>query len=488
VKPRPGLPEGPWLVVGLARSGVAAALALRERGEEVLGLDAGSPAGLEALARAGVELRLGEDGVALLGRVRAVVKSPGVPAQAPVIAAARDRGLPLLGELELGWRLLANEFVAVTGTNGKTTTVELIGHIHREAGLPVAVAGNVGAAVSGLVGDGPAGSRSREGGAAGGPPVGGGLVAGVDARTTIVCEASSFQLEDTLAFAPEAAVLLNITPDHLDRHGTLDAYRAAKLEIFARQGNDDVAVAPIGLGVEDLGGCARRVCFGEGPDAALSLSAGELWWEERVLLAVDELRLRGAHNVQNAMAAAAVCLARGIAADAVRAGLRTFAGVAHRLEEVAVRDGVSWVNDSKATNVASTLVALDAFASGTIHLILGGQGKGQDFTALREPVARSCRAVYLIGEDAPQIAAALADGSASAAGSASAGSGSVGGLASPRESAPVHECGDLERAVSAARAAAQPGEVVLLSPACASFDQFADYEARGERFRELAGR
>ena len=370
MKPRPGLSEGPWLVVGLARSGVAAAVALRGRGEEVLGLDAGSPDGLEALARAGVELHLGVDGVALLERVRAVVKSPGVPAQAPVIAAARTRGLQVLGELELGWRLLQNEFVAVTGTNGKTTTVELIGHIHREAALPVAVAGNVGAAVSGLASGGPAG--------------------GVDARATIVCEVSSFQLEDTLAFAPEAAVLLNITPDHLDRHGTFAAYRDAKLEIFARQGNDDIAVAPLSLDVEDLGGCARRVCFGEGSGAALSLSAGELWWEEQALLRVDELRLPGRHNVQNAMAAAAVCLARGIEADAVRAGLRSFAGVQHRLEEVASRDGVRWVNDSKATNVASTLVALDAFAPGTIHLILGGQGKGQDFTALRRP-ARAAR-------------------------------------------------------------------------------------------------
>jgi UDP-N-acetylmuramoylalanine--D-glutamate ligase len=455
VKQRPQLPAGPWLVVGLARSGVAAALALRGRGEQVLGSDAGSPAGLEALAGSGVELHLDGDGLALVGRVKAVVKSPGVPTQAPAIVAARARGLPILGELELGWRMLENEFVAVTGTNGKTTTVELIGHIHREAGLPVAVAGNVGAAVSGLVG--------------------GGSAAGVDTRTTVVCEASSFQLEDTVAFAPEAAVLLNITPDHLDRHGTLDAYREAKLEIFARQGNDDIAVAPLGLGadlgLEDLGGCARRVCFGEGPGAALSLSAGELWWEERALLRVDELRLPGRHNVRNAMAAAAVCMARGIDGDAVRTGLRTFAGVAHRLEEVAVREGVRWVNDSKATNVASTLVALEAFVPGTIHLILGGQGKGQDFTALRAPVAACCRAVYLIGEDAPLIAAALA--------------GEAVPVPVP---VPVHECGDLEHAVVAARAAAQPGEVVLLSPACASFDQFADYEARGERFRELAGR
>ncbi len=444
MKPRPGLSEGPWLVVGLARSGVAAAVVLRERGEQVIGLDSGTPEGLEALTQAGVELHLGVDGVALLEKARAVVKSPGVPAQAPVIVAARTRGLPVLGELELGWRLLQNEFVAVTGTNGKTTTVELIGHIYREAALPVAVAGNVGAAVSGLASGGPAG--------------------GVDARATIVCEVSSFQLEDTLAFAPEAAVLLNITPDHLDRHGTFAAYRDAKLEIFARQGNEDIAVAPLSLDVEDLGGCARRVCFGEGSGAALSLSAGELWWEERALLRVDELRLPGRHNVQNAMAAAAVCLARGIEADAVRAGLRSFAGVQHRLEEVASRDGVRWVNDSKATNVASTLVALDAFAPGTVHLILGGQGKGQDFAELRGPVGTRCKAVYLIGEDAAEIVAAL-DG----------------------VQAPVRECGDLEHAVSAARATAQPGDVVLLSPACASFDQFADYEARGERFRELAG-
>jgi len=426
-------------VVGLARSGVAAALALRGLGERVIGLDSGTPEGLQELAQAGVELHLGVDGVALLEKARAVVKSPGVPAQAPVIETARARGLPVLGELELGWRLLSNEFVAVTGTNGKTTTVELIGHIHREAGLPVAVAGNVGAAVSGLVGK-------------------------VEKGTTVVCEVSSFQLEDTKAFAPEAAVLLNITPDHLDRHGTFAAYRDAKLEIFARQGNDDVAVAPLGIGIEDLGGCARRVCFGEGPGASLSLRAGELWWEEQALLRVDELRLLGAHNVQNAMAAAAVCLARGVEADAVRAGLRSFSGVRHRLEEVASTDGVRWVNDSKATNVASTVVALEAFgAGGAVHLILGGQGKGQDFSALRDPVQRCCRAVYLIGEDAPVIATILSE-----------------------EGVPVYECGDLERVVGRAREVAGEGDVVLLSPACASFDQFADFEARGERFRDLA--
>lgn len=366
---------------------------------------------------------------------RAVVKSPGVPAQAPVIAAARERGLPVLGELELAWRLLPNGFVAVTGTNGKTTTVELIGHIHREAGLPVAVAGNVGTAVSSLIG-------------------------AVEERTTVVCEASSFQLEDTLAFAPEAAVLLNITPDHLDRHGTLEAYAQAKLQAFARQGAGDVAVLPADFGA--IPGAARRVEFGWDVSAALSERDGELWWEDRPLIALTEMRLRGRHNVANAMAAAAVCLARGIDAAAVRAGLSSFRGVAHRLEEVAELDGVLYVNDSKATNVASTLVALDAFAGRPVHLILGGRGKGQDFAPLRDPLARGCAAIYLIGEHSSTIAAALAN-----------------------IAPPVSECGELERALAAARRAAGDGAVVLLSPACASFDQFADFEARGARFREL---
>jgi UDP-N-acetylmuramoylalanine--D-glutamate ligase len=437
-KLRPPIPSGPHLVVGLARSGASAALALRARGEQVIGVDAGTPATAEMLAGAGVEVHTGEPGGALLDRARAVVKSPGVPAQASVIVAARERGLPVLGELELAWRMLTNEFIAVTGTNGKTTTVELIGHIHREAGLPVSVAGNVGRALSSLVG-------------------------ALAPKATIVCEVSSFQLEDTLEFAPEAAVLLNLAPDHLDRHGSFEAYLRAKLRVFANQGNDDVAVAPLDLGVEDLGGCARPITFGNGAGAAVSARAGELWWVERPLLGVSELRLRGAHNVQNAMAAAAVCLARGIEVDAVRAGLRSFAGVPHRLQEVLRRDGVLYVNDSKATNIASTKVALKAFADvGAIHLILGGQGKGQDFSTLREPVLESCEAVYLIGEAAPAIAAALAGADLA-----------------------VNDCGDLERAVAAATRAAGDGDVVLFSPACASFDQFTDFEARGERFSEL---
>jgi UDP-N-acetylmuramoylalanine--D-glutamate ligase len=432
--------------VGLARSGIAAALALRARGAEVIGVDVGGaerPGLAEAARRlreAGVEVRLDASGVDLAARARTLIKSPGVPQDAPAISAARTRGIAVLGELELAWRLIqANEFIAVTGTNGKTTTTEWIGHVHREAGLPVAVVGNVGTAASSLA-----------------------LGPDLRVETTVVCEASSFQLEDTLAFSPEAALLLNLSPDHLDRHGTYADYVAAKLRIFANQGNYDVAVAPADLpGVEDLGGCARRVTFGPGPGPDLSERAGHLWWGETALLSADELALPGAHNVENAMAAAAVCLARGVDPEAVAAGLRTFAGVRHRLERIAVRDGVSWVNDSKATNVASTIVGLRAFGGG-VHLIAGGRGKQQDFSPLAGEVAERCRAVYLIGEAADELAAAL----------------SGTGVA-------IRATGDLEHAVALAGAAAGPGEVVLLSPACASYDQYPDFEARGDHFRAL---
>jgi UDP-N-acetylmuramoylalanine--D-glutamate ligase len=279
----------------------------------------------------------------------------------------------------------------------------------------------------------------------------------------VVCEASSFQLEDTEGFAPEAAVLLNLAEDHLDRHGTFEAYRDAKLRVFARQPNEAVAVAPLGLGVEDLGGCARRVCFGAGPGAELADRAGRLWWDDEPLIGVDELGLRGAHNRENAMAAAAVTLARGVDPDAVRAGLRSFRGLAHRLEEVATVDGVLYVNDSKATNVASASVGVASFPDAGVHAILGGRGKGGGYDGLAGPVAAHCRAAYLIGETAAEIRAALAP-----------------------TGVPLHDCGDLEHAVAAARAAARPGEVILLSPACPSYDQYSSYEERGDHFRALA--
>jgi UDP-N-acetylmuramoylalanine--D-glutamate ligase len=441
-KPRPPLPPGPYLIVGLARSGEAAALVLRARGEEVIGCDAGAPGDprLDRVAgrllERGVEVHLDASGAALAARAGTLIKSPGVPQNAPAVRAARAAGIPVLGELEFAWRLIANEFIAVTGTNGKTTTTEWIGHIHRVAGAPVAVAGNVGTALSSFVGE-------------------------LTPEATVVCEASSFQLEDTHAFAPESAVLLNLAPDHLDRHGSYDSYVVAKLRVFANQGNDDVAIAPEDLDVEDLGGCARRVLFGTGPEAEVSVRAGQLWWADQPLLRSDELSLPGDHNRDNALAAAAACLTRGLDPDAVAAGLRTFSGVAHRLERVAVLDGVAYVNDSKATNVASTIVALRSYAGG-VHLIAGGRGKQQDFSPLASLVAERCRAVYLIGEATDELERALA------------GTG-----------VPTTSVGDLEHALAAARAVATAGDTVLLSPACASYDQYSDFEARGEHFRAL---
>ena len=423
-------------MVGLGRSGTAVSLALRARGEDVIACDAGTP-DTTALRDAGVEVHTETSGADLVARAATVVKSPGVPAESPAPAAAHAAGVPVVGELEIAWRLLANPFIAVTGTNGKTTTSELIGHLFRTAGRPVAVAGNVGTALSSLVGD-------------------------VDGDTTIVCEVSSFQLEDAELFAPDVAVLLNLGEDHLDRHGTVERYREAKLRVFAHQRVRHVAVAPCDIAGGALPGAARRLCFGDGPDADLALHDGALSWGQEPLLAASEIRLRGAHNLENAMAAATACLAYGIEPDAVREGLRTFPGVPHRLEELGERRGVLYVNDSKATNPASTVVALESFAPGTVHVILGGQGKGQSYEELTDPIRTACRAVYLIGEEAPALARTL-DGA----------------------DVPVESPGTLEGAVAAAAAAAGEGEVVLLSPACASFDQFADFEDRGDRFRAL---
>jgi UDP-N-acetylmuramoylalanine--D-glutamate ligase len=443
---RPPLPRGPFLVVGLARSGQAVARMLAARGEAVRAIDSGHPEGAAGLEGAGVEVSLDTDGLAQLEGTHTVVKSPGVPREAAVIAAALEREIEVVGEMELAWRALPNRFVGVTGTNGKTTTVELLGHLYRSAGEPVALAGNVGTALAGLVGE-------------------------VDPEATVVCECSSFQLEDTVAFAPECAVFLNLAPDHLDRHGDLEHYLAAKLRIFANQGNDDVAVYnaddPFAAGA-DLGGCARRVafCVGASPECEVALAGGTIFYDGEPLLAVSELGLFGEHNVANAMAAAAAALAMGIDRDAVREGLRSFAGVPHRLEPVAEIGGVRFVNDSKATNVASAAVGIRAFESG-VHAILGGSEKDEPFVPLVEPLVERARACYLIGATTERMA---------------------------RELAPVleagvelHRCADLADAVHRAAAAAAPGGVVLLSPACASFDAFENFEARGDRFREIVG-
>ena len=381
-----------------------------------------------------MEVWTGVTGLAELERARAVVKSPGVPPSAPVIARAVERGVPVCGELELGWRLLDRPFVAVTGTNGKTTAVELLGEIWRAAGRDVALAGNVGTPLTSLADDLPDGA-------------------------TVICEASSYQLHDAVAFAPEVGLILNLTPDHLAWHGTLDAYRDAKLRLFEHQGPSQAAVGPRDL-LAQAGGEARRIVVGRAPDDDLALRGDALWWEGARLIGLDEIRLPGVHNAWNSAGAAAAALAAGIEPEAVTAALRTFAGVEHRLEQVRTLDGVTWVNDSKATNIASTTVALDTFKA-PIHLILGGQAKDQDFTTLRGAICARAVAVHVIGEDAARIADDL-DGTV-----------------------PLYVSGDLEAAVHAARGTARSGEIVLLSPASASFDQFADYEERGRAFKAL---
>ncbi len=435
-------------MVGLARSGAAIASALAERGETVIGVDSGTPDQAAGLEASGVEVSLGVEGTRQLDRARTLVKSPGVPQDAPVVLAARESGTEVTGELELAWRLIPNAFCAVTGTNGKTTTTELIGHLYRTAGRPVAVAGNVGTPLASLIG-------------------------AVDPDATVVCESSSFQLEDANYFSPECAVFINLAPDHLDRHGTLEEYLAAKLRVFANQGNDDAAVyngdTPE-LRDRDLGGCARRIRFcpveGESadPDCELSMRDGVIFAADEPLLRADELQLLGAHNVENAMAAAAAALASGLPRDAVAEGLRTFQGVRHRLERVRELNGVLYVNDSKATNVASALAGIKAFEGG-VRLIAGGLPKQESFEPLAAAVRERCVACYLIGEGAERMAAEL---------SAAAEAGVA-----------ISEFGSLERAVEAAAADAKPGEVVLLSPACASFDAFKDFEQRGDRFRAL---
>jgi UDP-N-acetylmuramoylalanine--D-glutamate ligase len=443
-KRRPPLPRGPYLVVGLARSGQAATRLLAARGEQVTGCDSDSPEGAAALCAAGVDVHLDAEGVELLEGARCLVKSPGVPREAAVVAAAGERRIPVIGELELAWRLLANRFVAVTGTNGKTTVTEMLGHVWRTAAEPVAVAGNVGTPLAALVDE-------------------------VPAEAIVVCECSSFQLEDSESFAPECAVLLNATPDHLDRHRDFDQYLRAKLRIFANQDNDDVAVyngSEPALEGHDLGGCARRVAYCRSPDPGchVSIADGVIFVGDEPLLRAGELSLIGPHNADNAMAAAAAALAMGIARDAVREGLRSFAGVPHRLERVAEIGGVAYVNDSKATNVAAAAAALRSFDGG-VRAILGGSLKGGDFKGLVEPVSERCVACYLIGDAAGSLERDL--GPAREAG------------------VELRRCDGVADAVRSAGRDAGPAEVVLLAPACASFDAYRDFEQRGEHFRSI---
>jgi len=376
------LPES-VLVLGLARSGKAATAALARRGVDVVAADR----------------ELGNDGdLSLLDGVDVLVKSPGVPREAALVVEAERRGVPIWSEVELGYRLLESRLLGVTGTNGKTTTCELLGVM-----LGAPVAGNVGRALTELDGQ-------------------------VEPGAWVVCELSSFQLEDVHELACEIAVLLNLEPDHLDRHGTFESYRDAKLRIFERARTN---IVPRGLGLDGIEFAA------DDPLPAEPL-------------------MRGAHNRENAAAATAAARAAGIPDGHIAEALRTFPGVPHRLELVRELNGVRYVNDSKATNVAAALRALAAYEDEPVHLILGGSRKDEDFAPLAAALGPNVKSVHVIGETAAELAQAIPQ---------------------------AQRNGDLAGALSAIES--DPGDVVLLSPACASYDQFRDFEERGEEFRRL---
>ena len=429
------------LVIGLGRSGLAAARLASADGAEVWVTDrrpeaelAGAMAGLPAGSRvfAGGHPESSLDGVGL------VVVSPGVPTDVQLVRAAVARGVLVATELEFAWRHRQDApLAAITGSNGKSTVTELVAHMLREGGAEVAVGGNLGTPASEMVLDG--GWQSW------------------------VLEVSSFQAELLTAMTPSAGVFLNLSQDHLERHPDMTSYLAAKQRLFAHQGPDDVAV----LNADDPAvaatvTAARKKFFSLNGAADGSLEDGFLMIEGETLLEATELRLSGTHNVANALAASLAAKALGADTVEIASVLRRFEGLEHRHRRVHSADGVVWVDDSKATNVGATLAALKGYGDGTVHLILGGQAKRQDFSPLAEEIRRAAVRVYLIGEDGPAIGESLAG------------------------NAPTEVCATLEEAVLRARAQASSGHWVLLAPACASFDQFANYDERGNRFAALA--
>ncbi len=436
-------------VLGLGLSGSAATRLLRQRGVGVVASDRRSAAELDAddwLHDPGVELRLADRSGELPGGLDALVVSPGVGLDHPLLRRAGELDVPVVAEVELAGAYLDAEatVVGITGSNGKSTTTAMTGALLAGAGFAVEVCGNIGRPLASVV-DGPPGR-------------------------VFVVELSSFQLETIVHFRPRAAALLNLSPDHLDRHGDLAGYLAAKRRIFLNQGPDDVAVLNADeTEVAESPTAARRRYFsstaGSGTDtrAGCSLIGEQVVDSEgEMLFARSDLRLPGLQNVENAMAAALLARAVGAPAAAIAPALAAFRGLPHRVERVAEMAGVVFVDDSKGTNVAATARSLEGFADASVHVILGGRNKGADFRFLREIVARKALCAYLIGESAEELDRALA-----------------GAVSCERS-------GTLAVAVGQAAAAARRGETVLLSPACASFDQFRDYADRGRQFAALA--
>jgi len=447
LKPGIELARKQVLVVGLARTGIATALFCAARGAHVTVTEERSESQITETAAklraAGVTLELGGHKARTFVEQDLIVSSPGVPPTMPALASARVIGIPVWSEIELAWRFLRGRLVCITGSNGKTTTTSLIGHILETAGLPVQVAGNIGT---------PLISR---------------VDVSSDAGFTVV-EASSFQLESISAFRPDVAVLLNVTPDHLDRHGSFETYGRSKARIFENQTEEDAAV----LNADDA--AAQQYTPSRPPVFWFSrqkrvasgcfLRDDEIVFRrdgtETVVLRRRDIGLRGDHNVENVLAAAAAATLAGVEPAAIAEGVRSFAGVEHRIEFVAAISDVEYFNDSKATNVDATLKALDAFPNNLL-VILGGKDKGSDYTILRKSLRQHARMVLLIGAAADKIESQL------------------GGVV------PVERAGTMSRAVKLAEERARPGDTVLLSPACASFDQFESYEHRGRVFKQL---
>jgi UDP-N-acetylmuramoylalanine--D-glutamate ligase len=438
------------LVVGLGKSGLAAALFLRRRGAQVTVSDVRSAEALAkeipALLEAGIAVEAGGHGLLTFRRQDLIVVSPGVPLNTPEIVQVKSFGLPVIGEVELAARYLKGKALAITGSNGKTTTTSLCGEILAAGGLGVAVGGNIGIPVIALVDD------SREDGWS-------------------VLEVSSFQLETTEQFRPQIAVILNVTPDHLDRHGSFENYVAAKERIFARQTAKDALVLNWDDPVTRAAGQRAPSSIwwfsrSEPMSIGASIADGEIVFnmsaksEPETIMPVVGIPLKGSHNVENVLAA--VCAARlaGVPAAVIRSAVQAFKAVEHRLEFVSTLNGVDYYNDSKATNVDAAAKAIASFAGG-IHLILGGKDKNSDYTQLSGLLRERVKVVYTIGSAAAKIEKQI------------------------RGDVPIVSAGTLAEAVSRAGNSAMPGDVVLLAPACSSFDQFVNYEERGRVFKEL---
>jgi len=432
------------VIMGAGRSGLAAARFLAAQGRPVVLTDSRADPGqaLELeLAKTGIPGVWGDHPEALLEGCGELIISPGIPRTAPFVAAALARGIPVIGEVELAHRQIrerndGSRVLAVTGTNGKSTTTDLTAHLLKASGIPAVACGNLGLPVIEAVQANPE-------------------------PTAFVVELSSYQLESLLTFHAEGAAFLNLTPDHLARHGTMEAYRRAKLRIFEGQTADDLRVVPLAHPEwwEDAPGGGRTARFGWAACEAWCDEAGGLHLEGEALMPASDLRIPGAHNIENALAACLLARRGGATTAGIRDGLRTYPGLAHRIAFCGEKGGVRAYNDSKGTNVDATLTAIRALP-GPLVLLLGGTDKGASYGPLREALAGKLRRLVFLGEAIPQLTRDLGD--------------------LPYDVVPA-----FDEAVRAALHLARPGDQVLLSPACASFDQFDNFEQRGERFEAL---